>query len=242
MDINIFSKRIAKGAIIVFLGMLLGRVLAYLYVALVARLGSSEYGLLSIAIVIVSFISIFVTLGLRTGIVRYISYFNGKKDNKRIKGTIFSSLKLSLPLTLFFMGLLFIFSDDISVLFFHDPNLTPILRLVSLTLPFLTLSDIFIAVITGFQKIEYKVLAKEIINNIFKLVLTFVVIYLGYNLIGVTLIYVLSIVITAALSFYFLQKKIFPFLKLIPRLKKLEMHSKIAILKVWKKIRNLILN
>jgi len=218
MDIFTSSKKIARGAIIVFLGMLLSRVLAYLYVALVARLGSSKYGLLSLAIIIVSFISIFATLGFRTGIVRYVSYFRGKNDNRRIKGTIFSSLKLSLPLTLFLTALLFIFSEDISVLLFHNINLTPLLRLVSLTLPFVTLSDIFIAVITGFQKIEYNILAKEVINNIFKVLLTFVVIYLGYNLIGVTIIYILSIIITAALSFYFLQKKVFPFLrtKLVP--------------------------
>src|SRR3989344_2103812 len=116
MDILTSSKKIARGAIIVFLGMLLSRVLAYLYVALVARLGSSKYGLLSLAIIIVSFISIFATLGFRTGIVRYVSYFRGKNDNRRIKGTIFSSLKLSLPLTLFLTALLFIFSEDISVL------------------------------------------------------------------------------------------------------------------------------
>ena len=76
MDINLFSKRMAKGAVIVFFGMLLSKALAYLYVALLARLGSSEYGLLSLGISIVSFISIFSLLGLNTGIIRYISNNN----------------------------------------------------------------------------------------------------------------------------------------------------------------------
>src|SRR3989344_2491007 len=169
MDINMFSKRMAKGAVIVFFGMLLSKALAYLYVALVARLGSSEYGLLSLGISIVSFISIFSLLGLNTGIIRYISYYNGKQDDRRIKGTILSSLRLSLPVSLVLMIL--------------------------------------------FQKINYKVLVKEVIEGVIRLVLTFAVIYLGYNLLGTAVVYLISFMMTAFLSFYLLQKKVFPFFK-----------------------------
>jgi len=207
------SKRIARGAVIVFLGMLLSRALSYIYTALVARLGSSEYGLLSLALVIVSFISIFAALGLRTGVARYVAYFKGKNNNKKIKGTIISSLKLSLPFTLVLTFLLFIFSEEISIFFFHNADLIPILKISSLALPFISFSDLFLAVIIGFQKIEYKVLIKEILETVIKLILTFIVIYFGYHLLGVTIVYVLSIIITAILSFYFLQKKIFPFFK-----------------------------
>jgi O-antigen/teichoic acid export membrane protein len=213
MDINIFSKRMAKGAVIVFFGMLLSKALAYFYVALLARLGSSEYGLLSLAISIVSFVSIFSLLGLNTGIIRYISYYKGKEDIKRIKGTILSSLKLSLPTSLILMILLFLFSEKISILIFHSSELIPVLRLFSLTLPFISLSDIFLGVMIGFQKINYKILVKEIVESVVRLVLTFIVIYLGYNLLGVAIVYVISFVITAFFSFYFLQKKVFPFFK-----------------------------
>src|SRR3989344_4398287 len=191
MDVNLFSKRMVKGAIIVFFGMLLSKALAYLYVALLARLGSSEYGLLSLALAIVSFISIFAIFGLGTGIIRYVSYYKGKQDTRRIKGTILSSLKLSLPLSLILMILLFVFSERISVLVFHNIRLIPILKLFSLTLPFISLSDIFLGVIIGFQKIEYKILIKEILENFIKLVLTFIVIYLDYNLFGVVVVYLI---------------------------------------------------
>jgi len=213
MDVNLFSKRMVKGAIIVFFGMLLSKALAYLYVALLARLGSSEYGLLSLAISIVSFISIFSLLGLSTGVIRYISYYKGKRDDRRVKGTIISSLKLSLPVSLVLMILLFLYSEKISILIFHNSELIPILRLFSLTLPFMSLSDIFLGVIIGFQKINYKVLVKEIIESVIRLVFTFIVIYLGYNLLGVAVVYLISFVITSFLSFYLLQKRVFPFFK-----------------------------
>ena len=153
MNLSQVSKNIAKGGVIVFAGMLISRLLAYLYIALVARLGSSEYGLFSLAIIIVSFLSIIATFGFRTGIIRYIAYYKGKKDDKGIKGSIISSLKVSLPLSLFLTFILFIFSEKISVLIFHNPDLTPILRIISLSLPFLALSELFISAITGFQKI-----------------------------------------------------------------------------------------
>src|SRR3989344_3784173 len=199
MDVNIYSKKIAKGAAIVFVGMLFSKVISYLYVALLARLGSSEYGLLSLAMAIISFASIFALFGLGTGIIRYVSYYKGKQENRKIKGVIFSSLRISLPIGLILMVLLFIFSEEISILIFHNIALIPIIKLLSLTLPFISLSEIFFSVIIGFQKIEYKILI--------------IVIYLGYNLFGVVIVYVLSIIITTLLSFYFLQKKVFPFFK-----------------------------
>src|SRR3989344_5772248 len=213
MDVNIYSKKIAKGAAIVFVGMLFSKVISYLYVALLARLGSSEYGLLSLAMAIISFASIFALFGLGIGIIRYVSYYKGKRDNRKIKGIIFSSLRISLPISLILMALLFIFSEEISILIFHNIALIPIIKLLSLTLPFISLSEIFFSVIIGFQKIEYKILIKEILENAIKLILTFIVIYLGYNLFGVVIVYVLSIIITTLLSFYFLQKKVFPFFK-----------------------------
>lgn len=219
-NVSEFSNKIAKGAIIVFFGMLISKVLAYLYVALLARLGSSNYGLISLSLAILSFVSTFAGLGLKTGITRYISYYKGKEDNKRIKGSILSSIQISLPLSLILMILLFVFSEKISVLIFHNIELTFLLRILSLTLPLITMSDILLGIIIGFQRIEYRVLIKDILENFIRLIFTFIVIYLGYKLIGVAVVYILSFVITTILSFCFLQKKIFPFVKtnVIPKL------------------------
>jgi len=208
-----YPRKLAKGAIIVFLGMFFGRALTYLYVALVARLGSTEYGLLSLGFAFVSFLSIFSILGLRTGVIRYVSFYKGKNNQKKIKGTIYSSLKISLPVSLVLMILLFVFAEKISLLVFHNPDLTIVLRIFSLAIPFLSLSSIFIGGIIGFQKIKYQVLSKEIIENIVKLILTFVLIYIGFGLFGAIIGYVIAIMGTAIFSFYFLQKKVFPFFK-----------------------------
>lgn len=227
MNLTKYSNKIAKSAIIVFSGMVLGRILTYLYIALVARLGSSEYGLLSLGVAIVSFLSVFAILGLNAGIERYISFYKNKGDKKRIKGTIYSSIKLSLPLSVILAILLFIFSEKISVSIFHNIDLVPILRILCLTIPFLSLSNIFRSTIIGFQEIKYPVFIREVIENSVKLILTFILIYLGYNLFGAVISFVIAIMLTTILLLFSLQKKIFPLftLKIKPKLITKELFS-----------------
>ena len=209
MNIYKYSNKIAKGGFVLFFGMMLGRVLTYIYVVLISKLGSSKYGLLSLGFAISLFLSTFALLGLRTGVVRYTSYYLSKKNNRAIKGVIFSSIRLSLPLSLVLTVFLFIFSKQISLNLFHNPELIPILKLFSLTIPFISLSTLFLSVINGFQKIEYQTGIKEIFENFIKLILTFILIYFGYDVLGVAWAYIISLIVTFILSFYFLQKKIF---------------------------------
>ncbi|AJF62654.1 MAG: Polysaccharide biosynthesis protein [archaeon GW2011_AR20] len=203
------SHQIAVGAIITFLGMVLGKGLTYLYVALIARLGSSEYGLLSLGFTITSFLVGISMLGLNTGLTRYIPFFIGKNNNKKIKGTILSSIKISFPISLFFMTALILFADKISINFFHNPNLIPILKLFSFTIPLIVLSNIFASVMLGFKKVAYQVVINEVIENIVKLFLTFILIYFSYNLFGAAIAYLISIITTFILSLYFVQNKTF---------------------------------
>src|SRR3989344_1169233 len=203
------SHQIAVGAIITFLGMVLGKGLTYLYVALIARLGSSEYGLLSLGFTITLFLVTISMLGLNIGLTRYISFFIGKNNNKKIKGTILSSIRISFPISLFFMMMLILFADKISINLFHNPNLIPILKLFSFTIPFIVLSNIFASTMLGFKKVTYHVMINEVIENTVKFALTFILIFLGYNLFGAMIAYVISIIVTFILSLYFVQKKTF---------------------------------
>jgi O-antigen/teichoic acid export membrane protein len=151
-------------------------------------------------------------VGLKSGVVRYISFYLGKNDYNRVKGTIFSSIKIILPVSIIFTILLFLFSEKISLIIFNNVDLIPILKLFSLTIPFIALSHVFLSVIISYQKIEYQVGIKEVLENIIKLVITFILIYFGYDLFGASIAYVISVFFTFCFSFYVLQKKIFSIL------------------------------
>ncbi len=203
------SHQIVVGAIITFFGMVFGKGLIYLYVALIARLGSSEYGLLSLGFTITSFLVFISMLGLNTGLTRYIPFFIGKNNDKKIKGTVLSSIKISVPISLFFTFLLFFFANKISINIFHNSNLVPILRLFSFTIPLIVLSNLFASVMIGFKKVTYQIVINEVIENIVKFVLTFVLIYFGYKVFGAAIAYLISVIVTFILSLYFVQKKTF---------------------------------
>ncbi|MCD6398929.1 MAG: oligosaccharide flippase family protein, partial [Candidatus Aenigmarchaeota archaeon] len=111
-------KTVAKGAGIIFIGMILGYFLGYLTRLIIARyLGAESYGLISLGLAILGFFSTFALLGFLDGIPRFVSYY---KNVERKRSIIIVALKISLPLSILFSLILFFFSPQIS-LFFNKP-------------------------------------------------------------------------------------------------------------------------
>ncbi len=206
-------QKIVKGAIIVFIGLFLGRLFGYLYTLIVARLGPSEYGLLSLGFGVVNFVVVFAVLGLTTGTVRYVSYYIGKKDEFKIRSVINSSLKISLVLSLIVSTILFIFAENISIYFFHEITLAPILKAFAIAIPFLALGRIIFSAMKAFKRIGYQTSIEEVMYKALKVLITLLLLYLGYNLFGAVAAYVASTVIAAIIGFIVFQRRIFPIVK-----------------------------
>ena len=212
--LNESLRKIAKGAGIGFTGTFIGMAFGYFSLMIIARfLGASDYGLISLGFAAMSIAATLSSIGLPSGVQRYVSFYKGKGDEGRIKGTIFGALKMSIPLTIIFAMLLFFGADWISVHVFNEPNLTPILRIFSVGIPFLVLAQNFIAGTIGFQDIKYKVYTEDLFKNIFKLIAMVVLLVLGFEVSGAAWGWVLAIVLMPFLAFYFLEKKVFPVFK-----------------------------
>ena len=206
-------KVILKGAGIIFAGMVLGKILGYFYTIIVARLGTEPYGMLHLGYSLVSFLTIFSLLGFQNGILRFVPYYLAKNDKARVKGVIFSALKVCIPISLILAVLMFFFSDKIAIIFFHNQNLVPFFQIFSIMLPFATLGTIFLAIFTAFQKVKYEVLNREIIERTTRLAFTLVFLALGLGIIGASISYVISAFVVFIVSFIILEKKVFPILK-----------------------------
>jgi len=203
-------KKVAKGAGIVFVGTGVGMFFAYLGMLIVARfLGPTDYGLISLASAVATIASTVILLGMPTGIVRYVSFYNGKDDKGKIKGTIVSALKVVLPLGIAAGIILFLFSDLISTKVFHDPNLIPILRIFSFSVPFYALFCIFDHAIGGFQEMKYVVYGRDLFQNGSRLFLLILLLLLGYGVYGAAFAYTFAIIGAAFVSLYYLSK-VFP--------------------------------
>lgn len=118
--LNESLRKIAKGAGVSFIGAFIGLGLGYLSRMIIARfLGASDYGLISLSFVVLNIAATLSLVGFSTGIQRFVSFYKGKGDKERIKGTILGALKISLPLSVIFAILFFFYADWISIHVFH---------------------------------------------------------------------------------------------------------------------------
>lgn len=198
---------LAKGAVIAFIGLFLSKILGYIYRLVIARTGAEDYGLISIALGIISISVLFPIFGLDSGVLRYVAYFKGKRENRNAYNVLRISLLISFVFSWIVSGLLFLLSDDISILIFHNPKLTLVLRLFSLTIPFYALDRIGLAALRSINKVQYEVYSKVLFHNITKIILTLLFVYLGFGLFGLSFAFLISVIGMGLLSFYFLYKK-----------------------------------
>ena len=169
--LNVSLRKIAKGAGIGFTGTFIGMTFAYFSRMIIARfLGPGDYGLISLGFAAMIIAATLSLAGLPAGIQRYVPFYNAKGDKGRIKGTIIGALKISFSLSLILTFLIFFGADWISIHVFHEPNLTPVLRIFAIGVPFWVLTTIFNSGTIGFQEIKYKVYTMFIFKDTFKLI------------------------------------------------------------------------
>lgn len=210
MGSNKHLKTISEGAAIVFIGMLASKVLAYFYRMIVARyLGSADYGLLSLGLAVVGIISIVSLLGFPPTLLRYISFYRGKRDFKSINAIIYFILKITTLLSIIIAILLFFFSDYLAINVFAKPQLGAVIKIFSFMLPLIVWISNIEKIIQAFKLIKYNIWARNIVENLAKVIFAALALLLGYKLLGVVAAYALGMLCSALLLSYLLHKKVY---------------------------------
>ena len=211
--LNESLRTIAKGTGIGFAGAIFGTGVGYLSRMVIARfLGPEDYGLISLGFAVMMIGTTLSLMGLSSGVQRFVAYYQGKGDEERIKGTIISALKVAVPMSLFFMVVVVLGADWISINIFHESDLIPVLMIFAIGIPFWTLTSIFNSVPIAFQQIKYHIYTVYIFKDSFKLIAIVSFLAAGYGVIGAAVGWVLAIVGMSILAFYFLEKRVFPIL------------------------------
>jgi O-antigen/teichoic acid export membrane protein len=203
-------KVMVKGAGISFIGLAFSNIVLYATRLVLARaLTPDEYGLLFLALSIIYLVMSFVPLGLDSGVQRYAPYYLAKNDMKKTKGVIVSSVKMALPISILTFLILFIFSGQISLLIFHDISLSPIIAILSITLPFFVIYKILSSAFFSFKKVEYDIFSWSISRPVVTLAILLISMFFGFGLIGATAGYTLGFVASGVLAFILLESKVF---------------------------------
>ena len=206
--VNQSLQKIAKGTSIIFTGTIIGMLLGFVSRIIIVRyITQSEYGIYSLALVLTSIFVTISTLGLQEGSTRYIAYFRGKKEERKVRGIISSSIKIALVASVISSAILFFSSDIISTNIFHSSELSTPLKIFSVAIPFTVLIGIFTSIFRGFDRVEPNVYFQNILRNVAFILFLIGAFLLGLSFFGVLYAYLASIVLTcSAFGLYAIKK------------------------------------
>jgi O-antigen/teichoic acid export membrane protein len=203
-------ETVAKDGGILFLGTILGIVLAMINQIILGRiLGVENYGLFYLAFTIVTIFIPITTLGLYGSLPSFLPFHYGGGDKDVTRSAIRVSQVLVFFVSIIFCAIVFFFSEKISTDIFHNGNLTMALKYFTLGIPLLSLSNILEAVVRSFKAAKFKVAVFDLGIWIVRIIVFIPFIVTGYILFGAIISYLISMIFTIFLSIFFIRKKIF---------------------------------
>jgi len=210
-DVDESLKTVAKGAGVIFIGMIIGKVLGAGNQILLARfLGVDVYGLFNLGLSVAEIAVALSLFGLGSGLTRFISYYGGKRSDEKVKSTILFGLKFNLTLCIILSIILFSFSEQIANNIFKDNRLETVLQIFALGLPFLVLAQFSTSAFRGFKAPKYMVYLVEIALRVTKIAFFLLFVFFGYLIYGAVAAYIIGSLIIAIFAFHIINKKLFP--------------------------------
>ena len=201
--------KITRGAGIAFVGSLLALFLTFMGRVLVARIGTeSEYGIFSIAFVVLNVCTIIAILGLQQGTAQNIAYARGKNKFEHIQKLISTSIQLSLLASILLCIIVFFTSHLIATKIFHDDGLVFPLKIFALGIPFFALLHVFVSIFRGFDDVKPKVYFQDILRSAIFLLLLLLLILFELPFSGVFYSFLTSLVISCAVLIIYLAKRL----------------------------------
>jgi O-antigen/teichoic acid export membrane protein len=192
--LNSSLKSAAKGAAFVLAGMAISQGLWFGIRLLVVRnLSKEDLGIYSLAIGIVSLVSLLASVGLWEGSTRYISIFSGQGKKKDADAVHQSSLIIAGITGIGTGVLIFLLSGFISNHLFYKPELSVPLKVLSFFIPLFVMSYIIAAVLRGYGDIRPRVYFLDIGQPFFFLILLSLILIFSMPFINIIYAYVLSI-------------------------------------------------
>ena len=190
-------KKIARGSAIAIAGLFGGLLLQFISRIIIARYGSeADYGIFSLALVVLTFAMTLACLGLQEGTTRYIAYFRGKGEAAKVQRTIAVSLQSATAASIVIGIALFFSAKAIASNIFHTPDLVLALKVFAIGIPFFTLINILVSVFRGFDRVEPQAYFQFVLLNILFLFILLAVILFHLPFMAVFYAYLAALVVT----------------------------------------------
>jgi len=204
------AKDLIQGLLFNFLGMLT-KLSKALFVFVVAKFyGVEALGLYFLAWSVVDISSKFGLWGMDRSLVRDIARFNtdrSPKTNQYILNLIYFSIRFALFSSVVVTAIIFFVSSFIATTIFKEVNLITPLRVLSFAIPFVVLTQLFIATTKGLRLMQYEVLVRQGIEPMVLLIGAVVFIPLGLGVTALVMAHVFASFVSAISAFIVVLRK-----------------------------------
>ncbi|MFC7231567.1 flippase [Saliphagus sp. GCM10025308] len=199
------GTKLATGSLIILFGMIAARSFEYGTQIAVARiLGPTDYGLVMLGTSILFGLTTVSVFGMDAALSRYISYFSGRGETGRVNGTVIFGIITPMSISLVFGLTLFVLAPLLNHFVFGEESFVPVLQMFAVMVPFSTALIVSTAALRGFERIKYIALVDTFAWKAMRFALVIVVLYLGYELYGVLIGYVISYGIAVGVGIWLL--------------------------------------
>ncbi len=202
-------RLIVNSSYVVLIGVILSKIISYFYKIIVARgFGPEIFGLFSLGLIIVGIVGAAASLGLAEGLLRYVSFYRGKKESNKIKFIVNRAVKLMFFTSILGALLLFAFSDFISTVLLNEPELSYFLKILGISLPFSMLSGAFVSIIRAFENIRAYSFLVNVLHNLLKVFFLLILLWVGLKRDAILFSYVLAYVGLFFVSYWITSKQL----------------------------------
>lgn len=173
-------KFLVKSSTIMFLSIAFSKIFTYLYRVYIAReFGPEAFGFFSLGLMVLGIAIAITGWGIADGLVRFISYYRGKKSEQKIAFLIRLAFML-LTFTGIFGGIIvYLASPWIAIEIFHNENIISYLRIFSICIPISLVSSIYLAVLRAYEQVSTYSFLFNVFQNFTRVLALFILVTLG---------------------------------------------------------------
>jgi O-antigen/teichoic acid export membrane protein len=198
----------AKGSGIMTFGKLVEYVGRFAIAFLLARiLGAEQYGLYSLALSAAAILTTLSLLGMDDAILRNVAVSKSRNDDQSLWGMLQLTFGFTFLASVISGIVLYIFAEPIAEVIFSEPLLTPMLQLVAIIIPMLTLGEMLLSATQGFKRMEYGVIARDFVQGPFRLVLLCILALINLNAFTAMITFGIADLTGSIALVYFLNKE-----------------------------------
>ena len=199
----------AKGGAIAVICKTLSIVLGFLNQIILAKiLGAGGLGEVLLALSVVNLSAQFARFGMEEAMMRFIPSYIEKRDNAKLKGTIYFALKFCFLLSIVFVFIVVLFSRFISINIFHSEGLLKLLPIVAVAIPASVIRGVIGGILKGYKNVLKALLPELLISPFFRIVIFLLLALKGVTPLYAIIAFIIGEIVAVFFSIVFLAKKL----------------------------------